>query len=178
MTDLSALFPLGAAITGVTAASLVFAVMSVKTNPYGIIIPAAGAAASLCIVVLQAYSAYHLNDSVFIDIGENIMAQQIAFRARYLNIFITTLFIVGIIIFVLSAFRRDRSSIPCMYAVLGTLMLLSRERHILRTLDILAETQPILHYVPDSLWIEACGIMILSGILTVCLALRKARNNG
>lgn len=178
MTELSALFPLGAAITAVTAVSLVFAVLSVKSNPYGIIIPAAGAAASLCIVVLQAYSAYHLNDSVFIDIGADIMAQQIAFRARYINIFISTLFLAGIMIFVLSAFRRDKSSIPCMYAVLGTLMLLSGERHILRTLDILAEIEPILHYVPDSLWIEACGIIIFSVIITVCLALRKAKNNG
>ncbi|MGN0667419.1 MAG: DUF1700 domain-containing protein [Huintestinicola sp.] len=178
MTELSALFPLGAAITAVTAVSLVFAVLSVKSNPYGIIIPAAGAAASLCIVFFQAYSAYHLNDSVFIDIGADIMPQQIAFRARYINIFISTLFIAGIMIFVLSAFRRDKSSIPCMYAVLGTLMLLSNERHILRTLDILAEIEPILHYVPDSLWIEACGLIILSFIITVCLALRKAKGNG
>lgn len=177
-TDLSALFPLGAAITMVTAVSLVFAVLSVKTNPYGVIIPAAGGAASLCIVVLQAYAAYHLNDIFFIDIGEDVMAQQIAFRARYINIFITTLFVAGIIIFVLSAFRRDKSSIPCVYAVLGTLMLLSRERHILRTLDISAEFEPILNYVSPALWAEVCAIIILSVIFTVCLELRKAKNNG
>ncbi|MBP0956055.1 MAG: DUF1700 domain-containing protein [Oscillospiraceae bacterium] len=176
--DLSALFPLGAAITTVTAVSLVFAVLSVKTNPYGVIIPAAGSAASLCIVVLQAYAAFHLNDNVFIDIGEDIRTQQIAFRARFMNIFITTLFIAGIIIFVFSAFRRDKASISCMYAVLGTLMLLSRERSILRHLDILAETKPILHYVSPSLWAEACAMIILSVMITVCLALRKARNNG
>ncbi|MGN1088773.1 MAG: DUF1700 domain-containing protein, partial [Huintestinicola sp.] len=131
-TDFSALFPIVAAITAVTAVSLVFAVMSVRANPYGIIIPAAGTAAALCIAGFQAYAAYHINDNVFIDIGEDIMAQQIAFRARYINIFISTLFIAGVMVFVLSAFRRDKASIPCMYAAMGTLMLLGRERHILR----------------------------------------------
>lgn len=178
MADEAVLFPLGAAITAVTAVSLFFAVLSVKANPYGIIIPAAGIAFSLCIAVLQAYSAFHITDKTYIDVDADIKVQQIAFRARYINIFISTLFISGIIIFVLSAFRRDKSSIPCMYAVMGTLMLLSKERKILRTLDITAGYEPMLQYVPHSLWIESCGIIILSIMITVCLAVRKAKNNG
>lgn len=178
LNDESALFPLGAGITAVTAVSLVFAVLSVRTNPYGVIIPAAGTAASLCIAVLQAYAAFHITHTVYLDIGVDIITQQIAFRAHYLTIFITTAFIAGILVFVLSAFRRDKASIACMYAVSGTLMLLSRERHILRTLDISAYIKPILHYVPASLWIAVFGIIILSVTITICLAVRKAKYNG
>ncbi|MGN0641979.1 MAG: DUF1700 domain-containing protein [Huintestinicola sp.] len=175
---LSALFPVGIAITVVTAVSLYFAVQSVKTNPYGIIIPVMGAAFSLCTVILQIYAAFMLNRKYSIDIGEDIRIQQIAYRAQYINIFITTLFITEIIIFVISAFRRDISSLPCMYTVLGILMPLSRERHILRTLDISADYKSVLYYVPTSLWIAAIGMVSLSIVITGFLVLRKAKNNG
>ena len=177
-TRLSALFPVGAVITAVTAVSLVFAVLSVKSNPYGGVIPVLGAAASLCIVILQAYSAFGIGEKQSIDIGEDIRIQQIAFRVRYINIFITTLFIMGIIIFVISAFRRDMSSLPCMYAVLAMLMLLSRERHILRTLDISSDYKSILYYVPTSLWRAAIFMIIFSLIITASLASRRLKSNG
>ena len=176
--DENALFPLGVGITAVTAASLVIAVLSVRTNPYGVIIPAAATAATICIAVLQAYAAFHISDTVYLDVGVDIITQQIAFRGKYLLIFLTTAFIAGIIIFVLSAFRRDKSSIACMYAVSGTMMLLSRERHILRTLDITANIKPILHYIPASLCIAVFGMLILSVTITICLAVRKAKCNG
>lgn len=175
---LSSLFPVCAAITAVTAVSLVFAVLSLKSNPYGIVIPVLGAAASLCIVILQAYAAFGISKKQSIDIGEDIRTQQIAYRARYINIFLTTLLAAGIIIFVISAFRRDMSSLPCMYAVLGMLMPLSRERYFLRNLDISSDIKPILYYVPNSLWEAAIGMILLSLIITGFLVLRKAKNNG
>lgn len=178
MTELSALLPFGAAITAVTTVSLTFAVLSVRSNPYGIIIPAVGAAGSLFAVVLQAYAALMIGKKYNIDIGGDIRTQQIVFRARYMNLLLMALLAAGIIIFVVSAFRRDRSTIPCMYIVMGTLMLFGRERHILRCIDISADIKPVLYYVPVSLWSEACGMIVFSIIITVCPALRKARNNG
>ena len=175
---LSALLPAAAAITIVTAASLAFAMLSVKSNPYGKVIPVMGAAASLCIVILQVYAALGIGRKYYIDIGEDIRIQQIAYRARYINIIVTALFITGIIIFVISAFRRDTSSLPCMYASLGMLILLSRECDILRKLDISSDYKSILYYVPTSLWTTVIYMVILSIIVTVFLVSRKAKSNG
>lgn len=175
---LSALLPAAAAITIVTAASLAFSVLSVKSNPYGKVIPVLGAAASLCIVILQAYAAFCIGRKYNIDIGEDIRIQQIAYRARYINLIVIALFITGIIIFVISAFRRDISSLPCMYASLGMLILLSREWDILRKLDISSDYKSILYYVPTSLWTMVIYMMILSIIVTVFLVSRKAKSNG
>lgn len=172
------LFPFGVAMTAVTAASLVCSVLSVRMNPYGIIIPAAGIAASLCIAVLQLNAAFHITDTSYFDEYPDIKIQQTAYRARYVNIFITTLFVSAVIVFVISAFRRDKAAVFCMYASMGTLMLLGSERYVLRTLDITAGYEPVLSYVPVPLWAEVCVIIVLSVIGTVCSAVRKTKRNG
>lgn len=172
------LFPLGGAITAATAASLVCSVLSVRTDPHGIIISAAGIIASLCIAGLQLNAAFHITDTSYFDENSDIKIQQTAFRARYVNIFITTLFAAAVIVFVISAFRRDKAAVFCMYASMGTLMLLSSERYALKTLDITSGYEPVLSYVPVPLWTEICGMILLSVIGTVCIALRKAKRNG
>lgn len=174
LSEEEVLFPLGAAIALVTAASLACGVLSVRKAPYGVKAPALVGAASLCIAVLQSYSAFKIAGQT----GADSRAEQIAFRAPYVNLFSLTLFISGGIIFVLSAFRLDRASLPCMYAVLGALMIFSRERYVLVRLDITAEFEPILKYVHEPLWAEVSAMTALAVIINIFLIIRRAKKNG
>lgn len=163
-----ALFPISAAITAATALSLVLSIVSVRVNPYGMITVAVGTVAALCIACFQIYAVLHISDG----------SLPIMSRSQYLNIFIAALFIAAVIIFVFSALRKDKASMFCMYAALGSLMIFSHEKYIISNLYISAE-------YAKSLWIECFGIIVFSIIITVIsiiitayLSVRKARKNG
>lgn len=175
----SALLPISAAITAVTAVSLVCTVLSVKVNLFGIIVPAVGLAAVLSIAVLQINATLRIIETYMSDQYADYETAQIMYRSRYLNVFVATLFISGIIIFIISVFRRDRASMTCMYAVLGILTILSGERGVLRLIDLSDQhMESIISYIPKSLVIEAAVSLIISLIVSIILTAGKAKKNG
>lgn len=170
-SDEAALFPLGAAITAVTALSLILAVISARPKLYAF---AAGAAASLCIIGLQIYAAFHIADKI----SPEFDIDQITFRTKYVNIFIMTLFASAGALLVISALCRDKAFLFRICAALGALVLFGSERYILRTIDPTAADSSVIGYIPTSLWTAVCAALIFSAAVTVLSGIRKAKKNG
>lgn len=173
----AALFPLSAVLTAAAAVSLICAVLSVRVSRFGAAAPVCGGVISAVIIGFMAYSAFHITERHFTDSDMSYEMMQIMYRSKFLNIFITALFIAMALVFVTLAVRRDRLTLPCMYAVMGVMMILSKERGILRAVDPSMPVDNIIKLVPVSLIIAAVGMLMLSAAADVYL-IRKAKYNG
>lgn len=173
----AALLPLGAVLTAITAAMLICAVLSVRVSRFGAAGPVCGGVVSAVIIGFMAYSAFHITERHFTDSDMSYEMMQIMYRGKFLNIFITALFIALALTFITLAVRRDRLTLPCMYAVMGVMMILSKERGILRAIDPSMPVDNIIKLVPVSLIIAAVGMLILSAAADIYL-IRKAKYNG
>lgn len=171
------LFPISAVLTAVAAAMLICAVLSVRVSRFGAVVPICGGVISAVIIGFMAYSAFHITERHFTDSDMSYEMIQIMYRSKFLNIFITALFIAMALVFVTLAVRRDRLTLPCMYAVMGVMMILSKERGILRAIDPSMPVDNIIKLVPVSLIIAAAGMLILSAAADIYL-IRKAKCNG
>lgn len=172
------LFPISAVLTAVAAAMLICAVLSVRVSLFGAVVPVCGGVISAVIIGFMAYSAFHITEWHFTDGDMSYEMMQIMYRSKFLNIFITALFIAMALVFVTLAVRRDRLTLPCMYAVMGVMMILSKERGILRAVDPSMPVDNIIKLVPVSLIIAAVGMLILSAAADIYLIRRKAKSNG
>ena len=173
----AALLPLGAVLTAITAAMLICAVLSVRVSRFGAVVPVCGGVISAVIIGFMAYSAFHITERHFTDSDMSYEMMQIMYRSKFLNIFITALFIAMALTFITLAVRRDRLTLPCMYAVMGIMLILSKERGILRAVDPSMPVDNIIKLVPVSLIIAAVGMLILSAAADIYL-IRKAKSNG
>lgn len=173
----AALLPLGAVLTVIAAAMLICAVLSVRVSRFGAAAPVCGGVISAVIIGFMAYSAFHITERHFTDSNMSYVMMQIMYRSKFLNIFITALFIAMALTFITLAVRRDRLTLPCMYAVMGVMMILSKERGILRAVDPSMPVDNIIKLVPVSLIIAAVGMLMLSAAADVYL-IRKAKYNG
>lgn len=171
------LLPLGTVLTAIAAAMLICAVLSVRVSRFGAVVPVCGGVISAVIIGFMAYSAFHITERHFTDDHMSYEMIQIMYRSKFLNIFITALFIAMALVFVTLAVRRDRLTLPCMYAVMGIMMILSKERGILRAVDPSMPVENIIKLVPVSLIIAAVGMLILSAAADIYL-IRKAKCNG
>lgn len=172
------LLPLSAALTAVTAAMLICAVLSVRVSRFGAVVPICGGVISAVIIGFMAYSAFHITERHFTDSDMSYEMMQIIYRSKFLNIFITALFIAMALFFITLAVRRDRLTLPCMYAVMGIMMILGKERGILRAVDPSMPVDNIIRLVPVSLIILAAGMLILSAAADIYLIRRKVKSNG
>lgn len=173
----AALLPLGAVLTAIASAMLICAVLSVRVSRFGAAVPVCGGVISAVIIGFMAYSAFHITERYYTDSDISYEMMQIMYRSKFLNIFITALFIAMALVFVTLAVRRDRLTLPCMYAVMGVMMILSKERGILRAVDPSMPVDNIIKLVPVSLIIAAAGMLMLSAAADVYL-IRKAKYNG
>ncbi len=173
----AALLPLGAVLTAIAAAMLICAVLSVRVSRFGAAAPVCGGVISAVIIGFMAYSAFHITERHFTDSNMSYVMMQIMYRSKFLNIFITALFIAMALTFITLAVRRDRLTLPCMYAVMGVMMVLSKERGILRAVDPSMPVDNIMRLMPVSLIIAAVGMLMLSAAADVYL-IRKAKYNG
>lgn len=173
----AALLPLGAVLTAIAAAMLICAVLSVRVSRFGAVVPVCGGVISAVIIGFMVYSAFHITERHFTDSNMSYEMMQIMYRSKFLNIFITALFIAMALTFITLAVRRDRLTLPCMYAVMGVMMILSKERGILRAVDPSMPVGSILKLVPVSLIIAVVGTVILSAAADIYL-IRKAKCNG
>lgn len=171
------LMPLSAVLTAIAAAMLICAVMSVRVSRFGAAAPVCGGVISAVIIGFMAYSAFHITERHFTDSDMSYEMMQIMYRSKFLNIFMMTLFASAAFVFVTLGIRRDRLTLPCMYAVMGVMMILSKERGILRAVDPSMPVDNIIKLVPVSLIIAAVGMLMLSAAADVYL-IRKAKYNG
>lgn len=171
------LMPLSAVLTAIAAAMLICAVLSVRVSRFGAVVPVCGGVISAVIIGFMVYSAFHITERHFTDSNMSYEMMQIMYRSKFLNIFITALFIAMALTFITLAVRRDRLTLPCMYAVMGVMMILSKERGILRAVDPSMPVDNIIKLVPVSLIIAAVGMLMLSAAADVYL-IRKAKYNG
>lgn len=171
------LLPLGAVLTAIAAAMLICAVLSVRVSRFGAVVPVCGGVISAVIIGFMAYSAFHITERHFTDSDMSYEMMQIMYRSKFLNIFITALFIAMALTFITLSVRRDRLTLPCMYAVMGIMLILSKERGILRAVDPSMPVDNIMRLVPVSLIIAAVGMLMLSAAADVYL-IRKAKYNG
>lgn len=172
------LMGLSAALTAVTAAMPVCAVLSVRVSRFGAAVPICGGVISAVIIGFMTFSAFHITERYYTDSDISYEMMQIMYRSKFLNIFITALFAAMALVFVTLAVRRDRLTLPCMYAVMGFLMILSKEKGILRAIDPSMPVGSILKLVPVSLIIAVVGTVILSAAADIYLIRRKAKSNG
>lgn len=170
----AALLPLGAVLTAIAAAMLICAVLSVRVSRFGAAAPVCGGVISAVIIGFMVYSAFHITERHFTDSDMSYELMQIMYRSKFLNIFMMTLFASAAFVFVTLGIRRDRLTLPCMYAVMGIMMILSKERGILRSLDPSMPLKSIVNYIPLSLIIAAAGTVILSAAADIYLIRRKA----
>lgn len=173
----AALFPLSAVLTAAAAVSLICAVLSVRVSRFGAAVPICGGVISAVIIGFMAYSSFHITEQFYTDADMSYELMQIMYRSKFLNIFMMTLFASAAFVFVTLGIRRDRLTLPCMYAVMGIMMILSKERGILRSLDPSMPLKSIVNYIPLSLIIAAAGMLMLSAAADVYL-IRKAKYNG
>ena len=171
------LFLHSVALTAITAAMLICAVLSVRVSRFGAVVPICGGVISAVFIGFMAYSAFHITERNFTDDHMSYEMMQIMYRSKFLNIFITALFIATALFFVTLAVRRDRLTLPCMYAVMGIMLMLSKERGILRAVDPSMPVDNIIKLVPVSLIIAAAGMLILSVVADIYL-IRKVKSNG
>ena len=171
------LMPLSAVLTAIAAAMLICVVLSVRVSRFGAAAPVCGGVISAVIIGFMAYSAFHITERHFTDSNMSYEMMQIMYRSKFLNIFITALFIAMALTFITLAVRRDRLTLPCMYAVMGVMMILSKERGILRAVDPSMPVDNIMRLMPVSLIIAAVGMLMLSAAADVYL-IRKAKYNG
>ena len=171
------LMPLSAVLTAIAAAMLICAVLSVRVSRFGAVFPVCGGVISAVIIGFMAYSAFHITERHFTDSDMSYEMMQIIYRSKFLNIFMMTLFASAAFVFVTLGIRRDRLTLPCMYAVMGIMMILSKERGILRAVDPSMPVDNIIKLVPVSLIIAAVGMLMLSAAADVYL-IRKAKYNG
>lgn len=171
------LFPISAVLTAIAAAMLICAVLSVRVSRFGAVVPVCGGVISAVIIGFMAYSAFHITERHFTDSDMSYEMMKIMYRSKFLNIFITALFIAMALTFITLAVRRDRLTLPCMYAVMGVMMILSKERGILRAVDPSMPVDNIIKLVPVSLIIAAVGMLMLSAAADIYL-IRKAKYNG
>lgn len=172
------LMPLSAVLTAIAAAMLICAVMSVRVSRFGAAAPVCGGVISAVIIGFMAYSAFHITERHFTDSDMSYEMMQIMYRSKFLNIFITALFIAMALTFITLAVRRDRLTLPCMYAVMGVMMILSKERGVLRAVDPSMPVDNIIKLVPVSLIIAAVGMLMLSAAADIYLIRRKVKSNG
>ena len=170
----AALFPLSAVLTAAAAVSLICAVLSVRVSRFGAAVPICGGLISAVIIGFMAYSSFHITEQFYTDADMSYELMQIMYRSKFLNIFMMTLFASAAFVFVTLGIRRDRLTLPCMYAVMGVMMILSKERGILRSLDPSMPLKSIINYIPLSLIIAAVGTVILSAAADIYLIRRKA----
>lgn len=173
----AALLPLGAVLTAIAAAMLICAVLSVRVSRFGAAAPVCGGVISAVIIGFMVYSAFHITERHFTDSDMSYELMQIMYRSKFLNIFMMTLFASAAFVFVTLGIRRDRLTLPCMYAVMGIMMILSKERGILRAVDPSMSVDNIIKLVPVSLIIAAVGMLMLSAAADIYL-IRKAKCNG
>lgn len=171
------LLPLGAVLTAIAAAMLICAVLSVRVSRFGAVVPVCGGVISAVIIGFMAYSAFHITERHFTDSDMSYEMMQIMYRSKFLNIFITALFIAMALTFITLSVRRDRLTLPCMYAVMGIILILSKERGILRAVDPSMPVDNIMRLMPVSLIIAAVGMLMLSAAADIYL-IRKAKCNG
>ncbi len=171
------LMPLSAVLTAIAAAMLICAVLSVRVSRFGAAAPVCGGVISAVIIGFMAYSSFHITEQFYTDADMSYEMMQIMYRSKFLNIFITALFIAMALTFITLAVRRDRLTLPCMYAVMGIMLILSKERGILRAVDPSMPVGNIIKLVPVSLIIAAVGMLMLSAAADVYL-IRKAKYNG
>ncbi len=174
----AALLPLGAVLTAIAAAMLICAVLSVRVSRFGAAAPVCGGVISAVIIGFMAYSAFHITERHFTDSDMSYEMMQIIYRSKFLNIFMMTLFASAAFVFVTLGIRRDRLTLPCMYAVMGIMMILSKERGILRAVDPSMPVDNIIKLVPVSLIIAAAGMLMLSAAADIYLIRRKVKSNG
>lgn len=172
------LMPLSAVLTAIAAAMLICAVLSVRVSRFGAAAPVCGGVISAVIIGFMAYSAFHITERHFTDSDMSYELMQIMYRSKFLNIFMMTLFASAAFVFVTLGIRRDRLTLPCMYAVMGVMMILSKERGILRAVDPSMPVDNIIKLVPVSLIIAAAGMLMLSAAADIYLIRRKAKYNG
>jgi len=172
------LLPLSAALTAIAAAMLICAVLLVRVSRFGAVVPVCGGVISAVIIGFMAYSSFHITERNFTDDHISYEIMQIMYRSKFLNIFITALFIAMALVFVTFAVRRDRLTLPCMYAAMGIMMILGKERGILRAVDPSMPVDNIIKLVPVSLIILAAGMLILSAAADIYLIRRKVKSNG
>lgn len=171
------LFPISGVLTAVAAVMLICAVLSVRVSRFGAVVPVCGGVISVVIISFMAYSAFHITERNFTDGDMSFEMIQIMYRSKFLNIFITTLFIAMALVFVTLSVKRDRLTLPCMYAVMGVMMILSKERGILRAVDPSMPVDNIIKLVPVSFIIAAAGMLIMSAAADIYF-IRKAKCNG
>lgn len=174
----AALLPLEAVLTAITAAMLICAVLSVRVSRFGAVVPICGGVISAVIIGFMAYSAFHITERHFTDSDMSYEMIHIMYRSKFLNIFITALFIAMALVFVTLSVKRDRLTLPCMYAAMGVMMILSKERGILRAIDPSMPVDNIIKLVPVSLFIAAAGMLMLSAAADIYLIRRKVKSNG
>lgn len=172
------LFPISGVLTVIAAAMLICAVLSVRVSRFGAVVPICGGVISAVIIGFMVYSAFHITERHFTDSDMSYEMMQIMYRSKFLNIFITALFIAMALTFITLAVRRDRLTLPCMYAVMGIMLILSKERGILRAVDPSMPVDNIMRLMPVSLIIAAVGMLMLSAAADIYLIRRKVKSNG